>query len=144
MASHEAIPRDSTSASQRIEIVSGHERRRSYSDEDKARAVAEAAQPGRTVHEVARQHGICSSLLYRWRRMGLGAHEPARSVSKLIAVQVSSGEHGLAAPAQASPRGPVLRVERMVEIALPNGCTVRVDQHVDGRALRRILAALRG
>ena len=110
MASHEAIPRDSTSASQRIEIVTGHERRRWYSDEDKARAVAEAAQPGRTVHEVARQHGICSSLLYRWRRMGLGAHEPARAAAKLIAVQVTAGESELATPSRAASRGPVLRV----------------------------------
>jgi hypothetical protein len=31
-----------------------------------------------------------------------------------------------------------------MEITLPNECSVRVDQHVDGRALRRILAALRG
>ena len=32
----------------------------------------------------------------------------------------------------------------LIEITLPNGCTLRVDQHVDGNALRRILAALGG
>jgi hypothetical protein len=32
----------------------------------------------------------------------------------------------------------------MVEISLPGGSVVRVDQHVDARALRRILGALRG
>ena len=33
---------------------------------------------------------------------------------------------------------------RIVEISLPGGSVVRVDQHVDARALRRILGALRG
>ncbi|HEV7135306.1 MAG TPA: transposase [Steroidobacteraceae bacterium] len=142
MASHEAIPRDSTSASQRIEIITGHERRRQYSDADKVRLIAEAAQPGRSVHEVARRHGICSSLLYRWRRMGLGSHE-TNAAPQLIPVHVSAGERETPSPLNPAP-GPALRVARVVEIALPNGCTVRVDQHVDGRALRRILAALRG
>ncbi len=32
----------------------------------------------------------------------------------------------------------------LIEITLPNGCTLRVDQHVDAKALRRILAVLRG
>jgi hypothetical protein len=31
-----------------------------------------------------------------------------------------------------------------VEIALPNGTTVRIDAGIDPRALRRVLAALRG
>ena len=70
MSSEEAIPRDSTGAPQRIEVITGHERRRHYSDEDKARLVAEAAEPGQSVHGVARRHGVCSSLLYRWRRDG--------------------------------------------------------------------------
>ena len=35
-------------------------------------------------------------------------------------------------------------VERLIEITPPNGYSVRVDQHVDGKALRRILLALRG
>src|SRR5579875_1795862 len=142
MASHEAIPRDSTSASQRIEIITGHERRRHYSDADKARLIAEAAQPGCSVHEVARRHGICSSLLYRWRRMGLGSHE-SETAPQLIPVHVSAGEHELPGPQDPTTRAAV-RVERVVEILLPNGCTVRVDQHVDGRALRLIIAALRG
>ena len=77
MSSEEAIPRDSTGAPQRIEVITGHERRRHYSDEDKARLVAEAAEPGQSVHGVARRHGVCSSLLYRWRRDGVGGRWPA-------------------------------------------------------------------
>ena len=134
----EAIPRDSTSAGQFIEVITGHERRRSYSDTEKAHLVAEASEPGARVHDVARRHGVCSSLLYRWRRQGLGASSagvappliPASMSSEAMAPVMS------AAADQCRPSPPV-------EITLPNGCTVRVDQYVDARALRRILAALR-
>jgi transposase len=139
MSSHEAIPRDSTGAPGRIEVIIGHERRRRYSDEDKARLVAEAAQPGQGVHAVARRHGVCSSLLYRWRRDGVGAPWPAAAAQRLIPVQVAAEHREAPAP----PRPETVRVERLVEITLPNGCSVRVDQHVDGKALRRIVAALR-
>jgi hypothetical protein len=34
-------------------------------------------------------------------------------------------------------------VSRLIEITLPNGCQIRVDDRVDARALRRIVGALR-
>lgn len=140
MSSHEAIPRDSTGASGRIEVITGHERRRRYSDEDKARLVAEAALPGQGVHAVARRHGVCSSLLYRWRRDGVGAQWPGAPTQRLIPVQVAAEQREV----PASPRSETVRIDCLVEISLPNGCSVRVDQQIDGKALRRILAALRG
>jgi transposase len=89
------------------------------------------------VHTVARRHGICSSLLYRWRRNGIGVQQQAGVTAPLIPVQIASPEHVAARSTTMD------RVERLVEIVLPNGCRVHIDQHVDGRALRRILAALR-
>ncbi len=86
----EAIPRDSTSGARFVEVITGHERRRSYSDAEKARLIAEASQPGARVHDVARRHGICSSLLYRWRRQGLEAGS-AGAAPSLMAVRVSTG-----------------------------------------------------
>lgn len=140
----EAIPRDSTSAPQRIEVITGHERRRIFSDTEKARLVAEASQPGARVLDVARHHGLCSSLLYRWRRQGFGAVLPGSSPG-LVPVRVSSAPLAPTMPADPDLRIPdQRRIAPLVEITLPNGCTVRVDQHVDARALRRILAALRG
>jgi hypothetical protein len=32
----------------------------------------------------------------------------------------------------------------LIEIVLPSGVSLRVDAHVDGRALRRVLGALEG
>lgn len=41
----------------------------------------------------------------------------------------------------ASPSAPP-RLEGLIEILLPGGVSLRVDAHVDGRALRRVLGAL--
>ena len=61
-----------TVASERIEIITRGEGRRSYSTEEKVRLVAETLRPGETVTTVSRRHGICTSLLHRWRRAARG------------------------------------------------------------------------
>jgi len=53
---------------QRIEIITGRERRRRYTGQEKVRFVEETMQPGMTVSAVARMHGISPSLLFGWRR----------------------------------------------------------------------------
>jgi len=40
--------------------------------------------------------------------------------------------------------GLVERPLGLIEIELPNGCRLRVDREVDGRTLRRVVAALGG
>jgi transposase len=53
----------------RIEIITGHERRRRYSAEHKLRLVEETLQPGVTVSAVARLHGVSPRLLFKWRQL---------------------------------------------------------------------------
>jgi transposase len=50
----------------RIEIVG--ERRRVHDAAFRARVVAEASVPGARMRDLARRHGLCVSLIYRWRR----------------------------------------------------------------------------
>lgn len=52
-------------AYQRIEVLTGSERRRSYTPAEKARMVEEAFQPGMVVIGAARRFGVHESLLYR-------------------------------------------------------------------------------
>jgi hypothetical protein len=42
------------------------------------------------------------------------------------------------------PPDPEAQAAGVIEIVLPNGSSVRVDAQVDERALRRVLAVLRG
>jgi transposase len=52
----------------RMTLITGDERRRRWSDEDRVRILAAVEAPGAVVAEVARREDICTSLVYRWRR----------------------------------------------------------------------------
>jgi transposase len=52
----------------RSEILEGPERRRRWSDEEKASILAELSKPGSNGAEVARRHGVARSLIYAWRK----------------------------------------------------------------------------
>jgi transposase len=52
----------------RIELITGCERRRRWSDDDKARIVVESLIPGANVSEVARRNGLSPQQLFAWRR----------------------------------------------------------------------------
>ena len=52
----------------RIEVLSGPERRRRWSAEQKRSIIAEAFAPGATVCEVAGRRDIVPGQIYRWRR----------------------------------------------------------------------------
>ena len=53
---------------ERVEIISGRDRRRRYTAQEKVRLLEQTMQPGMTVSAVARLHGVSPSLLFQWRR----------------------------------------------------------------------------
>jgi transposase len=57
-------------------IITGPERRRSWSEEQKLELLAQAFGPGGSVADVARRADICTSLLYRWRQLMRAAPTP--------------------------------------------------------------------
>jgi transposase len=52
----------------RVEVITGPERRRRWSEEEKRAIVAESLAPGATVSEVARRADVCPGQIYRWRQ----------------------------------------------------------------------------
>jgi transposase len=50
-------------------VASRPRTRRSYSDEFKARVMAECEQPGTSVAKVAMSHGINDNVVHRWRQL---------------------------------------------------------------------------
>ena len=52
----------------RFEVITGPERRRRWSAEQKRAIVAESRTPGAVVTEIARRADICPGQIYRWRR----------------------------------------------------------------------------
>jgi transposase len=52
----------------RVEVITGPERRRRWTEDQKRAIVAESLAPGAVVNEVARRAEICPGQIYRWRR----------------------------------------------------------------------------
>lgn len=51
-----------------VHVLTGPERRRRFSVEQKRAIVAAAFARGAVVSDVARRADVCASLIYRWRR----------------------------------------------------------------------------
>jgi transposase len=124
---------------QRVEVITGRRRRRDWSDEEKARILAESAAPGVNISEVARRNGVSRGLLTTWRRK---AWHASSEEPQLQFVQVRLDDAVEARPDAVHPpqvfSGPTQRIE--VAIA---GATVRVPVGVDAATLERVLAAVR-
>jgi transposase len=133
----------------RMDLIPRGERRRRWTAEQKQTIAAESMVPGASPTDVARRHAIGTGQLYNWRR-ALMAAQP-RAVGRFARVELTPQlatltEAGTAtsAPAPGLAGRAALRAAGLIEIMLPDGTTVRVDAQIDPRALRRVLAALRG
>ena len=119
----------------RMELIPHGERRRRWTTEQKQTIAAQSLAPGASPTDVARLHGISTGQLYTWRQ-ALKAAQPGAAIGRFARVDVATQPPLL-------PDIPV-RPPGLIEIALSDGTTVRVDVGIDPRALRRVLAALRG
>jgi transposase len=52
----------------RVEVITGRERRRRWSEEEKRAIVAASLMPGAVVSEVARRADVVPGQIYRWRK----------------------------------------------------------------------------
>ncbi|MBM5629725.1 transposase, partial [Burkholderia pseudomallei] len=52
-----------------MEVLTGPERRRRWSVDEKLAMVRETFEPGKTVSMVARLHGINPNQLFQWRKL---------------------------------------------------------------------------
>ena len=123
---------------QRMEIVTGKERRRRWSDEEKARLVAETLVPGAIVAHVARRHGVAESCLYAWRQQA-GAFAAPMSMATLIPVVTG------AVPAEPEPpqgMAPVCAPRAVITFA--DGVRLDVGADYPADALAVLVATLRG
>ena len=127
-----------------IEVLVRADRRRSWTAEQKRDIVAESLGAEQTAAEVARKHGITTGQLYTWRRQMVTLRtEARRQLPSFASVELSSAPP-IVSPAPIAAASAPARTEGLIEIVLPGDVLVRVDAHVDGRALRRVLGALAG
>ena len=136
----------------RFEVIAST--RRSWSVTQKRAIIGEIGVGEATLSDVARRHGIHTSLLFRWRR-DLGAEVPAAASEPHRSGTPSAPRPALsfvpvvlAPPAQSAPAAVPCAMKSgarepgTIEIVLAGGRTVRVGPDVDASALVRIIAAL--
>lgn len=75
-----------------ITVLTGPERRRRWSAEDKMRILAEAFSPGACVDAVARRHDVARSLIYTWRsRLRRELPQPAPAFAEAVLAEEPGG-----------------------------------------------------
>jgi transposase len=131
-----------------MEIITGRERRRRWSVEDKLRIVAELDEAGARVCDVAARHGVCESLVFTWRRQVREGILVAPDLPVFMPVQMLEQPVPAAAVPPRSGRQAAAPVSRsqagLIEIDLGNGSQIRVGNDVNLTALRRVVTVLRG
>jgi transposase len=124
-----------------IEVITGRERRRQWSTEEKVRIVGETFEPGASVGQVAARHEVYPGLLFTWRRQYRdGKFSPALEP---LFLSIETPVHDLAVPQPKAEQSEGRR-PRHIEIELKDGSRVRVEDGVNLTTLRRVLSALRG
>lgn len=116
----------------RMEVLTGPERRRRWSDEEKFRIVREAQEPGVRYADVARRHDISAPQLYQWRvalREGRLIDPRDGSIGFL---EVAGGALDDEAPVVATP----------IEITLPGGRALKASSSLTTAELKRLIRAV--
>lgn len=126
----------------RIEVLTGPGRRRRWSDDDKARIVAETLQPGAVVTEVARRWQVSPQQVFGWRRQARAAASAVCSSAALDFVPIASAapapadeSPAVGCPAPARPTPPI-------EVKLA-GAVLRIPPGTDVELLTTVLRAVR-
>jgi transposase len=135
---HSAI----TEPVRRFEVFTGAGRRRTWSDEDKARIVAESLTSEESVCAVARRHGLSPPQLFGWRRQAREASESAAPKAPLFVPAV------VESPAPGRKRGRPRSLRRdeavgIIEVEI-DSVTVRIGRGAAAKTVAAVLRALTG
>jgi transposase len=122
----------------RIEVLTGPGRRRKWSDDDKARIVSEAAQPGVVVSEIARRWQVTPQQVFDWRRQMRRALAATATSAEPAFVPMIGMEH----VARSDPAAPACRSGPRIEVRLA-GAELRIAPGTDAASLTMVLRAIR-
>jgi transposase len=107
-----------------VQVISGIERRRRWSEDQKREIIEAAFAPGSSVSEVARREDIHNTLIYKWRR------ELQRATDGFTKVVVTADEAA------------VCNRQDVIEVALSNGTQLRIPSTVPADLAASVVKAL--
>jgi transposase len=133
---------------QRVEMITGRQRRRRWTAEEKARIVAESLEADANISDVARRHGVARGLLTIWRRQfSSGSRQPGQSFAAVkidtVAAVLNDAPQYSAEPDAVAKALPAVRSRGRIEIDIA-GARIRVESGVDHATLAMVLATVRG
>ena len=122
-----------------MEILTGVERRRRWSSEEKLEILREASAPGSSVGAVARRHDISRSQIYQWRRAFRSGRLRSESLAVVdfLPVEVCDEEGN-----EASPVDEPLSSDLLIWLELRHGRTLRFSSNLPCDEIRRLIAAV--
>jgi transposase len=138
---HSAI----TEPVRRLEVFTGAGRRRKWSDEDKARIVAEIVASGDSVCSVARRHGLSPQQLFGWRRQlreAAGGHCEAEAVQFVPAVVDAVVPASALGRERKAARCEMKADSGIIEIEV-DGITIRAGRGANPTMIASIVQALK-
>jgi transposase len=113
-----------------MQIITGPERRRSWSEEQKRAIVAAAFAPGAIVADIARRADVCAGQIYRWRQE-LRSASGGFSEVVIAAVDDSGNDYAGRRPAAA------------IEIEFAGAARVRIPALTPPELAAAVIRALR-
>ena len=126
----------------RFEVFTGSGRRRDWSDDDKARIVAESYEPGATVSEVARRHALSPQQLFGWRRLLRRAPEVLPPLFVPAVIEAASAAPSAAKQPAKRRRRTAARSTDGIELEI-DGVVVRVGSGASPKAIAAVICALK-
>jgi transposase len=112
-----------------IHVITGEDRRRRWSDEQKRSIVAAAFAPGASVLDVARRADVNSGQIYRWRQELRGSGVASGFAEVVVAPNLPAVTDGSGA---------------MIEVAAADGSRVRLPGSISPDLAASVIKALVG
>ena len=124
----------------RMDILTGVERRRDWSDDEKLSILEAAAEPGARIADVARRHDIKPQQIYAWRRKFAAAQaEPVVSFLPVALIATEASDNAeRSAPADKPAAKRSARPTR-IEIGCKGGRVLKVEANIAPDVLKALI-----
>src|SRR5205085_1640814 len=120
----------SDGAMARVEVITGPERRRRWSEDQKREIVAASFAPGAVVREVARRAEVSAGQIYRWRQELRAA---ASGFAQVLIASSAGPDQGTREPTCGEPA---------VEVELAGKARVRIPASIPADLASAVIKAL--
>lgn len=127
----------------RMEILTGVERRRDWSDDEKLSILQEAAEPDARIADVARWHDIKPQQIYAWRRkLAVEQSEPVVSFLPVALIATETSDEAERPAPAAKPAAKRSARPMRIEIGCKGGRILKVEANIAPDVLKALIRSV--